>query len=49
MALAALARESNKNKNKIIEIPITLHNSKVSIGPISLLKLPVIIWPEIHS
>ena len=49
MALAALTRESNENKNKIIEIPITLHNSKISIGPISLLKLPIIIWPEIHS
>ena len=48
IALASLTRKANGNIKQITHIPITLQNSQINIGPISLLKMPIIVWPEIH-
>ena len=47
VALASLTRKNNGTIKQITDIPITLQNGQINIGPISLLKTPIIVWPEI--
>ncbi len=46
MVLGALAKAPDGGGPKIIEVPLTAQDQQLSVGPVTLMRLPTIIWPD---
>jgi len=46
IALGAIAKVPNGGGPKMIEVPLTAQDQYLSVGPVQLLRLPQIVWPD---